>query len=227
MNVLGKDLLAVTRYIKNSYSRWLRRRTVNRQMIRFEKGTDTKVFIRAIALVNMSSDTTVPMYKAVRNSNVDPIAASFDIKSIKKIRASSSMSPILSAEMRKSLVLTQTLKPSIDSAAYKMTNHIFNLSDLILSISKSKRSKHILYHLRRMDPFPGVPQSVTYQVVLYPDSATIEMNTSIIKLPDSLMRKDYLIQGWDILVPVILSMMRKANELKTWHLLFVGGSNQK
>ncbi len=190
MNVLGKDLLAVTRYIKTPTAGGYGGELVNRQMIRFEKGTDTKVFIRAIALVNMSSDTTVPMYKAVRNSNVDPIAASFDIKSIRK-------------DTSFLIDVTDFISGDAQIIGFNPnTKTIYRLGSLQndKSYIQSIRPYPINIEIKTVKTYsvspppngsipPGVPQSVTLPGGAISGFATIEMNTSIIKLPDSLMRK--------------------------------------
>lgn len=57
---------------------------IGRSVIKFEKGPENKVFIRNISFAEYAKDSTSPMFRAVSNSNVQPIAASFDIKSLGK-----------------------------------------------------------------------------------------------------------------------------------------------
>lgn len=52
---------------------------INKNVIRFEKGPNNKVFIRKISYSERSADSTQAMYQAVMNSNIQPIAASFDV----------------------------------------------------------------------------------------------------------------------------------------------------
>jgi hypothetical protein len=54
----------------------------NQQVVRFEKGPDNKIFMRVITVVSVANDSTQPIYKAVRNSNVDPISAAIDVKAL-------------------------------------------------------------------------------------------------------------------------------------------------
>lgn len=89
-SLLGREMMAVTRLSQSSttpgsvglpaYGGEL----LNRQVIRFEKGPENKIFMRSVAFINVSEDPNSPIYKAVRNSNLDPIAMAFDIKAIKK-----------------------------------------------------------------------------------------------------------------------------------------------
>lgn len=54
---------------------------IGRNVIRFEKAPNNKVFIRSISFAEYAKDSTSPMYTAVTNSNVQPIVAAFDVKS--------------------------------------------------------------------------------------------------------------------------------------------------
>ena len=83
-SVFGNEIISITRMIRTPTSAGYGGEEANRQVIRFERGPTDKVFVRAVAYRNVSTDTLQPIYKAVRNSNVDPIAAAFDIKSIRK-----------------------------------------------------------------------------------------------------------------------------------------------
>src|SRR5687768_8743908 len=57
---------------------------VGRNVIRFEKGPNNKIFLRNISFAEYSKDSTSPMFTAVNKSNVQPIAAAFDIKALAK-----------------------------------------------------------------------------------------------------------------------------------------------
>ncbi len=57
---------------------------IGQNVIRFEKGVNNKIFIRKISFAEYSKDSTSPMFTAVKNSNVQPIVFSFDIKALGK-----------------------------------------------------------------------------------------------------------------------------------------------
>src|SRR4029077_12243486 len=57
---------------------------IGNNVIRFEKGPNNKVFLKKISYDEMSKDSAMPMYKAVMNSNIQPIAQTFDISSFGK-----------------------------------------------------------------------------------------------------------------------------------------------
>lgn len=83
-SLFGKEIMAITRFTKVAggggvYGGEL----ANQQVVKFEKGPDDKIFMRVITLISVA-DSSQPIYKAVRNSTLDPIAFSFDIKSLGK-----------------------------------------------------------------------------------------------------------------------------------------------
>lgn len=53
---------------------------IGSNVIRFEKGPNNKLFLRKVSFDEFSRDSSQPMFNAVKNSNIQPIAASFDIK---------------------------------------------------------------------------------------------------------------------------------------------------
>ncbi len=84
-SIMGRDIMAITRFSKVAggggvYGGEL----ANQQVIRFEKGPDNKVFTRVITVISVANDSTQPIYKAVRNSNVDPIASAMDVKAFSR-----------------------------------------------------------------------------------------------------------------------------------------------
>ena len=57
---------------------------IGQNVIRFEKGPNKKIFLRNISYAEYAKDSTSPMFTAVLKSNVQPIAAAFDIKALGK-----------------------------------------------------------------------------------------------------------------------------------------------
>jgi len=57
---------------------------IGQNVVRFEKGPNHKVFLRNISYAEYAKDSTSPMFTSVNNSNIQPIAAAFDIKSLGK-----------------------------------------------------------------------------------------------------------------------------------------------
>lgn len=57
---------------------------IGQNVVRFEKGPNNKIFLRTISYAEYAKDSTSPMFWAVTNSNIQPIAAAFDIKALGK-----------------------------------------------------------------------------------------------------------------------------------------------
>ncbi len=88
-SLLGRDLLMVTRLAKAGAD--MRTGTgmggyagdqVNETVVRWEKGPKGKLFIRRMSYSEYAGDTTQAMFRAVAASNIQPIAAVFDVKAI-------------------------------------------------------------------------------------------------------------------------------------------------
>lgn len=57
---------------------------IGQNVVRFEKGPNNKIFLRTISFAEYAKDSASPMFTAVTNSNIQPIAAAFEIKSLGK-----------------------------------------------------------------------------------------------------------------------------------------------
>lgn len=84
-SLFNREILAITRFDKSpAGSRSYGGEKVNEQTIRWEKGPSDNVFLRVMTIVSVAPDSSQPIAQAVRNSNVDPIAAAFEIKAYGK-----------------------------------------------------------------------------------------------------------------------------------------------
>ncbi len=80
-SLLGREFMAITRYAQTPGGAGIYGGEIaNQQTMRWEKGPDNKLFLRTVTLISVAKDSTEPIYRAVRNSYLDPIAAAFDIK---------------------------------------------------------------------------------------------------------------------------------------------------
>jgi hypothetical protein len=89
--LLGKDILCVSRMIQSAAELRSPEKMlgyggdqVNENEIRFEKGPNNKIFIRQISYAELSKDSTQAMFHSVSNSNLQSIAAAFDVKAFAK-----------------------------------------------------------------------------------------------------------------------------------------------
>jgi hypothetical protein len=88
-SIFGRELLVVNRIAKagagmRSGFFGYAGDEVGRNVIRFEKGPNNKIFMRNISFAEYSKDSTSPMFTAVNKSNVQPIVAAFEIKALAK-----------------------------------------------------------------------------------------------------------------------------------------------
>ncbi|MCF0049671.1 zinc-dependent metalloprotease [Dyadobacter sp. LJ53] len=192
-SLLDKDIMAVTRYAKTAAGGGIfGGEEVNRQMIRWEKGMDHNLLLRSVTVVVASPDSTKPIFQAVKNSNSDPIIGVFEIKAVKKdLDAKSSVIDV--------------------TDFFNADNQVFSLSSVskqLLKLSSFKkeasyiekiRSFPINTEIRTVKTFSVTPQllstSPTPSIGQYLPSGldagvvTMEMNTSLILLPEKPMRK--------------------------------------
>lgn len=89
-SLMGKDILTVNRISKAASSlgadgtrRGYGGDEIGENLIQFVKGPNQKVFIKRISYLDVSHDSTQNgMYNSITNSNLQPIHAAFDIKTI-------------------------------------------------------------------------------------------------------------------------------------------------
>lgn len=87
-SLLGRDILVVNRIVKAPVDKQKRKAGypgdhISDEVIRFEIGPDNKLFVRQISYLEHSADT-LGLYQAVLNSNVQPIVATFPLKTIRR-----------------------------------------------------------------------------------------------------------------------------------------------
>lgn len=188
-SLLGREFMAVTRMAKAPTGAGYGGEEENRQVLRWERGPNNKLFLRAVLTINTSPDENTPITQAVRNSNVEPIAAAFDLKSIRKDT---------------SYVINVTDFFKGDNQLISLdprTKRSFSLTTLQADRSyiQSIRSYPINTEVRMVKTFTSVlpPQtsgSGPAQVRELPAGAsagvvTVEINTSMILLPKVPARK--------------------------------------
>ncbi|WP_029902991.1 zinc-dependent metalloprotease [Prevotella sp. 10(H)] len=87
-SIMERDILVVNRISKAPVNRYKSQvgypgDQIGENVIRFEKGPNNKVFIRNISYLEQANDT-LGMYQSVKNSNIQPIFASFAVQAYNK-----------------------------------------------------------------------------------------------------------------------------------------------
>lgn len=80
---LGRDILVVSRISKSGAdvraAQGYAGDQIGSSVIRFEKGPNNRIFMRKISFRTYGVDSTASMYQSLKNSNIQPIAAAFNI----------------------------------------------------------------------------------------------------------------------------------------------------
>ncbi|PUZ23834.1 protein of unknown function [Chitinophaga costaii] len=86
-SIIGREILIVNRISKAGANMRSKDRMtgyagdlINSTDVRFEKGPNDRLFMRKVSNIDFSLDSTSSMYKTILNSNIQPIALTFDIK---------------------------------------------------------------------------------------------------------------------------------------------------
>ncbi|QNL50819.1 zinc-dependent metalloprotease [Olivibacter sp. SDN3] len=189
-SLLERDLLVVNRITKSGAD--LRTGMsgyagdqINKNVIRFEKGPRNKIFLRKISFSERSSDSTQAMYRAVMNSNIQPIAGSFDIVAFSKDSAGSVID------------MTGFINGDNDilffAPYYKSTLRLGNLQadkSYISSIRTYPMNTEVsTVKTYGRTPPPGTSGPTAAQ--LGSGTATLELNTSLVLLPREPMQARY------------------------------------
>ena len=186
--LLGRDILVVNRIAKSAAG--LRAMMlgfsgdiINENVIRFEKGPNHRIFLKNISYSEVSKDSTQPMFASVRNSNLQPIVAAFDIKAMSKNDHGTviDLTEYLSGDNEilffdgqvKNMLKLGGVQPDksyiSDIKSYPLNTEI----KTVKTYSKSGGS-----------PMPGMPPSPG-------GNATLELNSSIVLLPAVPMQPRY------------------------------------
>ncbi|MFN2458409.1 MAG: zinc-dependent metalloprotease [Chitinophagaceae bacterium] len=194
--LLGKDLLTVTRYVRMAAGAPIYGgEQTNQNVLRFERGPENKIFIRTVLNVISSPDSTKPIFRAVRNSSVDPIAAAFDIKAynqdttgiiidvtdfFKGDNQIVSLNPNIKRLLGLSSIATDR--------SYVETIRSFQDNTEVRTVKTFNANPPSPFGMPTTpSPFP----SVTLPAANVAGAVTIETNTSIIRLPEVPMKRRF------------------------------------
>lgn len=181
--MLGREMLMVTTIAKTASGIGYGGERTNTQMLRWDK-KDKNLLLRVVSYSNTASDS-LPIYEAVRNSNLEPILYRFDIKS--------------KGKEEKGWVIEVT--------------DLFSKDVPALGLQKSRRTQYKVSRLDTdrsyIDTIRSFPMNIearyvlTYAAAAPPSNAstgliTVEMNSSMVLLPEEPMMQRLADQrvGW-------------------------------
>ena len=189
-SLLDREIIAITRYSKvpggaSVYGGEL----ANQQTIEWEKGPNNNIFLRVITTINVA-DSSSQIYKAVTNSNLNPIAGVFDIKAYGK---DSNSVVIDITDFFRGDNQVVSINPYAKRA--------YNLSGLISDRSyiANINSYPINTEVKTVKTFNSAPSfggfsqgpfpSTTFPAASAAGAVTLEINNSFVLLPATPMRK--------------------------------------
>ena len=195
-SLLGSEIMTITRYSKTPAGGGIfGGEEINRQVVRWEKGLNNNILLRSVTYVIMSPDDDKPMAQAVKNSTSDPIIGNYDILAFKKDSTGKNNAGYV-------IDLTSTFDGDIQTFSLDpIKKQLLNI--VAFQKDKSFISKISSYpintEIRTVKTFTTTPPRIsitpTPQIGVNLPSAldagviTVEMNTSMILLPKTPMRK--------------------------------------
>lgn len=194
-SLLGSEMMTITRYSKTPAGGGIfGGEEINRQVVRWEKGLNDNLLLRSITYVIMSPDENKPMAQAVKNSTSDPIIGNYDVLAYKK------------DESGKITGYVVDLSTTFDADV--QTFSLDPIKKQLLNIDKFQKDKSFISkissfpintEIRSVKTFTTTPQKIdltpTKKIGVDLPSAldagvlTVEINTSMILLPKTPMRK--------------------------------------
>ncbi|OCX52055.1 hypothetical protein BEL04_11150 [Mucilaginibacter sp. PPCGB 2223] len=199
-SILNRDILIVSRLAKAGAD--MRNTTamtgyagdeLNQTVVRFEQGPNNKLFIRELSYSERSKDSTQAMFKAVSNSNVQPIALAFDVKAYKKDSlthrqtAVIDMTDIINGD--NDLFFFGSAKGKFGVGAYQADkSYLLDVKTFPINTEIKTVKTYFRAMGNAMQSTNGVAAPVPQGT---PKPVTVELNTSIVLLPQIPMQARY------------------------------------
>ena len=190
-SLMNKEMIVTTRYSKTAGGGGVYAgEMVNNQTILWEKGPNNNVFLRVVTVIS-KADSTNEIYKAVTNSNLNPIAQAFDIKAYGKDSASvvidvsdffkGDNQPISLGEFSKRRF---NLSSQVADRSYirNINTYLINTEVRVVRTFNSTPS---FMPSSTPGPFPSTTLPAAYAA----GAVTLEMNNSFVLLPKVPMKK--------------------------------------
>ncbi len=194
-SLIGKEIMTITRYSKTPAGGGIfGGEEINRQVVKFEKGLNDNILLRSITYVIMTPDEAKPITQAVRNSSSDPIIGNYEVLAYKKDATGNITGYVID------------MTPSFDADV--QTFSLSPINKQLLSIQSFQKDKSFIQsinsfpintEIRSVKTFSTEPQRISRTPspkigVNLPSGVdagvvTLELNTSMLLLPERPMRK--------------------------------------
>ena len=211
-SLIGKEIMTTTRYSKTPAGGGIfGGEEINRQVIRFEKGPNENILLRSVTYIIMTPDLDKPINQAVLNSSADPIIGNYKILAYHKDA---------SGKKNNGYVIDM-------NSSFETDMQTFSLSPVnkqLLKIQSFQKDRSFIQgiksfpintEIRTVKTFSTEPRKIsrtpTPQIGrdlpagLDAGVVTMELNTSLLLLPENPMRKrtfdkrvGYFSNGYDV-----------------------------
>lgn len=177
-SLLGRDILVVTRIaqgaagIRSDYAGYAGDQ-VGSTVIRFEKGPEHKLFLRRITYEEQPGDSSNSMFNSVVRSNLQPLVASFGIGAY---------------------------TPNGRNSVIDITDYVNGDNDILFFSNTTRKTMQVgsiqpnMCYIKDISSFPmnlEVRTIKTYVQTSSNNNFTLELNTSLVLLPEKPMRKRF------------------------------------
>ncbi|MFN2439156.1 MAG: DUF5117 domain-containing protein, partial [Chitinophagaceae bacterium] len=164
---------------------------ISDNVISFEKGPNNKIFLKSMSYQEVATDSAGGMYQSVRNSNLQPIVASFDVKAFGKDSITGARGTVIEVTDylmgdNEILFFSSRSKRALGLGQYQRDNsYIVDVK----SYPSNTQVKTVKTYMRTPPPTPGV---ITFGAPTATGTpTTYELNSSMILLPAKPMQPRY------------------------------------
>lgn len=195
-SVLGRDILVVNRISKSGAE--VRAASgyagdqIGNSVIRFEKGPNDRIFMRKISYRTYGPDSTTAMYQSLRNSNIQAIAAAFNIAAFSPGKKSSviDMTTFINSDNEIFNFSTPAAKTRFRLGSQQSDrSYIVGVRSYPMNVEINTVKTYSLTAAN--SPFGGASPASSMGGGGSSGSATIELNTSMVILPKVPMKARY------------------------------------
>ena len=194
-SILGSEIMTITRYTKTPAGGGIfGGEEINRQVVRWEKGLNNNILLRSITYVIMSPDGDKPLAQAVKNSTSDPIIGNFDVLAYNKDESGKIIGYVLDLNSTfdadvQTFSLDPIKKQMLNIVAFqKEKSFISKVSSFPIN-TEIRSVKTFTTTPPRINTTPTPKVGIDLPSGLDAGVVTMEMNTSMILLPKTPMRK--------------------------------------
>ncbi len=195
-SLLGREILVVNRIAKApagpragfiGYAGDI----IGKNEISFEKGPNNKIFMRSLSFDEAGRDSA-GMYNAVRNSNLQPIVASFDIKALAKDSVTDAKGSVIEVTDylmgdNDIMFFAAGTKRTLGLSSYQReTSYITDVK----SFPTNMEVKTVKTYMRTPSP-SGSGMTISFGPPSSGSPSTFELNSSMILLPQAPMKPRY------------------------------------